>query len=67
MKKSLLLALSGLFLLSACSGGGAMKKRHGYDSEACRMKCQRLGQHVAVTASGNSGKCICTEDSSSFV
>ena len=67
MKKSLFLALTGVLLLANCMGSATNKKRHGFDSEACRQKCLRLGQHVSVTPSSDSGKCICTQDSTSFV
>lgn len=64
MKKLLLatvLVVTGLGLSSCVTQGS---KREGYDSEACRSKCQRLGQTVFVTASAEAGRCICRNDSS---
>lgn len=68
MKKSALFAallmVGGVFALSACNSKPTTK-RHGFDSAACRAKCQRVGKHVAVTESGDSGKCVCQNDSTS--
>lgn len=63
MKKVLLataLIVTGLGL-SSCVKQGSTKA--GYDSEACRSKCQRLGQTVFVVASAEAGRCICRNDS----
>ena len=65
MKKSFLVVALGLVALTSACVTGGNSKRAGYDSDACRMKCQRLGQHVAVNASSDAGKCICMNDSSS--
>jgi len=70
MKKSFLAAILGLtsltlagFVSSCAKSGDEDPRRPGYSSEACREKCQHLGQTVAVTPSENSGKCICLAES----
>jgi hypothetical protein len=63
MKKSFLAAILGLTALVGCVTGDNAAERRGYSSEACREKCQHLGQTVAVTPSENSGKCICLAES----
>jgi hypothetical protein len=65
MKKAVLAAVLALTALGLSSCVTQGSKRTGYDSEACRSKCQRLGQHVSVTASAEAGRCICTNDSTS--
>jgi hypothetical protein len=69
MKKSFLAVVLGVTsltvatLVTSCVTGSEDSKRKGYSSEACREKCERLGQTVAVTPSENAGKCICLAES----
>lgn len=65
MKKAVLVAVLALVGLGTSSCVMTGSKRAGYDSDACRSKCQRLGQHVSVTASADAGRCICINDSTS--
>jgi len=65
MKKLFLVAMLGATaaLMSSCITGSG-EKRAGYSSDACRQKCQRLGQVVSVAASADAGKCICVNETS---
>jgi hypothetical protein len=64
MKKSLLMAVTvlGLVGLTSCGLKEGEEKRVGYDSAACRSKCERLGQNILITASREQGQCICTTE-----
>ncbi len=69
MKKSFLVGILGVtgvvaaLSLSSCISGDESSKRSGYSSAACREKCERLGQTVAVAASADAGKCVCLAES----
>ncbi len=57
--------LAGVLLvtgLTACESGMNEK---GSMMQECRAKCNRIGQSVAVTATGVAGECVCSNDESS--
>lgn len=64
MKKSLwvVFGVLGVIGLTSCGTKDSDGKREGFDSAACRAKCERFGQNVLVTASKEQGQCICTSE-----
>jgi poly(3-hydroxyalkanoate) synthetase len=61
----LVVILAGVFLMTGLAACQSNMSGKGNMMEECRKKCNRIGQSVAVTATGVAGECVCSNDESS--